>query len=41
MTVVVREDQAKEASAMIEEFSKHPATDADEEVTEEQAGPKP
>lgn len=39
--VVVREDQAKTAAAMIEEFSKHPATDADELASEEPAGPKP
>jgi hypothetical protein len=39
--VVVREDQAKEAAAMIEEFSKHPATDVDEAISEEQAEPKP
>jgi hypothetical protein len=37
--VVVREDQAKEASAIIDEFSKHPATDADEAVSEEQSEP--
>jgi hypothetical protein len=37
--VVVREDQAKEASAMIAEFSKHPTTDADEAVSEEQTEP--
>ncbi len=41
VTVVVREDQAQQAVAMIEEFSKHPTTDADEEVSEEPAGPKP
>ena len=41
VVVLVREDQAEEAAAMIEEFSKHPATDADEAVSEEQAGPKP
>ncbi len=39
VTVVVREDQAKEASAMIEEFSKHPTTDDDEAVSEEPAEP--
>ncbi len=39
--VVVRQDQAKEATAMIDEFSKHPTTDADEAVSEEPAGPKP
>ena len=37
--VLVREDQAEEAAAMIEEFSKHPATDADEAVSEEPAEP--
>jgi Putative prokaryotic signal transducing protein len=41
VTVVVREDQAKEAAAMIDEFSKHPTTDADEAVSEKPAGPKP
>ncbi len=41
VTVVVREDQAKEAAAMIEAFSRHPATDADEAASEEPAGPKP
>jgi hypothetical protein len=39
--VVVREDQAEQAAAMIAEFSKHPTTDADEEVSEEPAGPTP
>lgn len=41
VTVVVREDQAGEATAMIEEFRAHPATDADEAVTEEPAEPTP
>ena len=39
VTVVVREDQAREAAAMIEEFSRHPTTDEDEAVSEEQAEP--
>jgi Putative prokaryotic signal transducing protein len=41
VVILVREERAKEATAMIEEFSKHPTTDADEEVSEEPAGPKP
>jgi len=39
--ILVREEQATEAEAMIEEFRAHPATDADEEISEEPAGPKP
>ena len=39
--ILVREEQAAEAEAMIEEFRAHPATDADEEISEEPAGPKP
>jgi ornithine cyclodeaminase/alanine dehydrogenase-like protein (mu-crystallin family) len=41
VVVLVREEQAGEARAIIQEYSTHPATDADEEVTEEPAGPKP
>src|SRR5271167_1069851 len=41
VVILVREEQATEATAMIEEFRAHPATDADEAVSEEQAGPKP
>ena len=40
VTVVVREDQAAEAEAMIAEFRAHPATDEDEAVSEEPAEPK-
>ena len=39
--ILVREEQAAEAEAMIEEFRAHPATDADEELSEEPAEPKP
>ncbi len=41
VVVLVREEQAKEAEAMIREFSKHPATAEDERLSEEEAGPKP
>ncbi|HVP56203.1 MAG TPA: DUF2007 domain-containing protein [Candidatus Eisenbacteria bacterium] len=41
VVILVREEQAGEAEAMIEEFRAHPATDEDEEVTEEPAGPTP
>jgi Putative prokaryotic signal transducing protein len=41
VVILVREEQAREAAAMIDEFSKHPTTDADEEVSEEPAEPKP
>ena len=41
VVILVREEQATEATAMIEEFRTHPATDADEAVSEEPAGPKP
>ena len=41
VVILVREEQAADASAMIEEFRAHPATDADEAVSEEPAGPKP
>jgi hypothetical protein len=40
VVILVREEQAKEAATMIEAFRAQPATDADEEVTEEPAGPK-
>jgi hypothetical protein len=38
---LVREEQAADATAMIEEFRAHPTTDADEALSEEPAGPKP
>ena len=41
VVILVREEQAADATAMIEAFRAHPATDADEAVSEEQAGPKP
>lgn len=41
VVILVREEQAKDASAMIKEFRAHPTTDADEEISEEPAGPKP
>jgi len=41
VVVLVREEQAADAGAMIREFRAHPATDEDERVTEEQAGQKP
>ena len=41
VVILVREEQAAEAEAMIEEFREHPTTDEDEEVSEEPAGPKP
>lgn len=41
VVILVREEQAKDAEAMIEEFRAHPATDADELSSEEPAGPKP
>jgi Putative prokaryotic signal transducing protein len=40
VVILVREEQAADAEAMIQEFRAHPATDEDEEVSEEQAGPK-
>ena len=40
VVILVREEQAREASAIIEEYRTHPVTDEDEEVTEEPAGPK-
>jgi putative signal transducing protein len=41
VVILVREEQAAEAEAMIEEFRTHPATDADEAASEEPAEPKP
>ena len=41
VVILVREEQAREATAIIEEYRTHPATDEDEEVTEEPAGPQP
>ena len=41
VVILVREEQAPDATAMIEEFRAHPATDADEALSEEPAGPKP
>ena len=40
VVILVREEQAKEATAIIEAFRAQPATDEDEEITEEPAGPK-
>ena len=37
VAVLVRDDQAEEARQTIEEYRKHPTTDEDEEVSEEQA----
>jgi len=41
VVILVREEQAAEAEAMIAEFRAHPTTDEDEEVSDEPAGPKP
>ena len=41
VAILVREEQAAEATAMIDEFRAHPATDADEAASEEPAAPKP
>ena len=41
VVILVREEQAADATAMIQEFRTHPATDEDEKVSEQQAGPKP
>jgi len=41
VVILVREEQAAEAEAMIREFRAHPATAEDEKLSEEQAGPKP
>ena len=40
VVILVREEQAREATATIEEYRTHPTTDEDEEVTEEPAGGK-
>jgi hypothetical protein len=40
VVILVREQQATEATAVIEAFRAQPTTDEDEEVTEEPAGPK-
>lgn len=39
VVVMVRPDQAVEALQTIDEYRRNPATDADEAVTEEPAGP--
>ena len=39
--LLVREEQAEEAEAMIREFREHPATAEDERLSEEEAEPKP
>ena len=41
VVILAREEQSAEAKAIIAEFSAHPATDEDEAVSEEPAGPKP
>lgn len=41
VVILVREEQASDAAAIIREYSKHPATDEDEEISEQQAGRKP
>jgi hypothetical protein len=41
VVILVREDQAADAEAMIAEFRAHPATDADEALSEEPAEPTP
>lgn len=41
VVILVREEHAAEAEAMIEEFRANPTTDADEAVSEEPAEPKP
>jgi hypothetical protein len=41
VVILVREEIAAEAKAMITEFREHPATDEDEAISEEPAGPKP
>jgi hypothetical protein len=40
VVILVREDQAADAEAMIQEFRTHPTTDEDEKLSEEPAGPK-
>ena len=37
VVILVREEQAENAAAIIEEYRKHPTTDEDEEVSEEPA----
>lgn len=39
VVVLVRQEQAEDARRMIEEFRNHPATDEDEQVSEEPAQP--
>lgn len=41
VVILVREEQSADAEAIIAEFRAHPATDEDEAVSEEPAGPKP
>jgi len=41
VVILVREDQAAEAEAMIAEFRAHPATAEDEALSEEPAEPTP
>jgi hypothetical protein len=41
VVILVREEQAADAEAMIREFRAHPTTDADEEASEEPVRPKP
>jgi putative signal transducing protein len=41
VVILVREEQAGDAEAIIQEFRAHPATDADEAVSEEPAEPQP
>lgn len=41
VVILVREERAAEAEAVIEAFRAQPATDEDEAVSEEPAGPKP
>lgn len=41
VTVMVREEEAENATAMIQGFRASPATDADEAISEEPAEPKP
>jgi len=41
VVILVREEQAEDAKAMIEVFRAEPATVEDEKLSEEPAGPKP
>ena len=41
VVILVREEQAENAVALIEEYRAHPTTDEDEAVTEEPAEPTP